>query len=114
MAKITPNLNIGDNYGSWAIIEARPRTKEKYYLCECKCGTTKEVSKSNLALGKSTSCNKGECKSKAITQGMTNNYLFFKGTHASTVIFFLITSAHSTSLSYSHGLSSCISVAPSL
>lgn len=76
MAKVTPELNIGSIYGSWKIIEARPRTKEKYYLCECKCGTTKEVSKSNLTLGKSTSCNKGECKSKAVTHGMTNTKLY--------------------------------------
>lgn len=76
MAKITPDLSIGDIFGSWEIIELRPRAREKYYLCKCKCGTTKEVSKSNLALGKSKSCNKGECKSKFISHGMTNTKLY--------------------------------------
>lgn len=76
MAKRTPDLEIGSFYGDWEILEEKPRSKEKYYLCKCKCGITKEVSKSNLRLGKSTSCNKGTCKSLALTHGMANTRLY--------------------------------------
>ena len=75
MAK-TPDLVIGAMYGDWTVLEERPRPKEKYYLVRCKCGLEKEVSKSNLVLGKSKSCNKGACKSTACTHGLTNTRLY--------------------------------------
>lgn len=76
MAKITPDLVIGTKYGDWTIIESRPRTKEKYYLVKCKCGLEKEVSKSNLANGKSKSCNKGSCKKSMSIHGLTGSRLY--------------------------------------
>ena len=76
MAKITPDLVIGTKYGDWTILEFRPRTKEKYYLVRCKCGLEKEVSKSNLANGKSKSCNKGSCKKSMSIHGLTGSKLY--------------------------------------
>ena len=76
MAKITPDLVIGAKYGDWTILELRPRPKEKYYLVKCKCGLEKEISKSNLANGKSKSCNKGACKKLASTHGLTGSKLY--------------------------------------
>lgn len=76
MPKIIPDLEIGAHYGDWVILQEIQKPREKYYLCQCKCGTTKEVSKSNLRLGKSTNCNKGSCKSLAITHGATDTRLY--------------------------------------
>lgn len=76
MAKQTPSLIIGDYYGDWCILEHKPRPKENYYLVRCKCGLEKEVSKSNLTLGKSKSCNKGSCKSTSLTHGLSNTKLY--------------------------------------
>lgn len=75
MAKRTPNLCIGDTYGSWLLLEEVQRTKETFYVCKCKCGHITEVSKSNLALGKSKSCNKGGCKATVRIHGMSGSHL---------------------------------------
>lgn len=78
MPKIVPDLVIGSHYGDWVILEERPRTKEKYYLCQCKCGNQKEVSKSSLRRGDSKSCGKGSCKPKPAntTHDMSNTKLY--------------------------------------
>lgn len=76
MAKLIPDLVIGDKYGDWEILSEDPRPKEKYYNCKCKCGALKPVSKSNLRLGKSSHCNKGSCKRLAITHGLTETPLY--------------------------------------
>lgn len=76
MTTRTPDLEIGSCYGDWEILEKSSRTRGQYYLCKCKCGLVKEVTKSNLRLGKSSSCNKGTCKSLALTHGMTNTRLY--------------------------------------
>ena len=76
MPKIVPDIEIGTRYGDWVILEEIPKMREKYYVCRCKCGTEKQVSKSNLRLGKSASCNKGSCKGLSITHGKTDHPLY--------------------------------------
>ena len=43
----------GERYGSWTCIA--PGSKSKW-LCRCDCGTEREVDRSNLIYGISTSC----------------------------------------------------------
>lgn len=76
MGKRTPGLQVGEVFGSWTILEESPKKKEMHYLCRCSCGTERTVSKSNLSLGKTTSCNLGSCKSLATTHGMTAHPLY--------------------------------------
>lgn len=76
MGKRTPDLNKGDLFGSWTVISEVPKKKEKHYLCRCTCGTERAVTKSNLRLGKSTSCNRGVCKSLTTTHGLTDHPLY--------------------------------------
>ena len=76
MAKVTPDLEVGSMYGNWKILEYVPQPREKYYKVECTCGTVKLVSKSNLVLGKSKSCNKGICKKSYKSHGLTNSPLY--------------------------------------
>lgn len=76
MAKVNKDIEIGTKFGSWTVLEKVKKPKETFYTCECVCGTTRLVSKSNLNLGKSTSCNRGNCKSKNIKHGMANTKLY--------------------------------------
>jgi hypothetical protein len=76
MARQSKDIEIGAKFGSWTVLEKVKKPKETFYNCQCVCGTTKLVTKSNLNLGKSTSCNKGKCKSIATTHGMTNTKLY--------------------------------------
>lgn len=47
----------GEKYGRWtAIKEVEQRGNVRYYLCECKCGTKKEVSMTSLRAGGTFSC----------------------------------------------------------
>ena len=51
------NLEIGTQFGNWTIIGPKiSKSKNVYYLCQCKCGVQKEVRKSILLNGNSTSC----------------------------------------------------------
>lgn len=76
MPKITPDIFPGEIFGSWEVLSNLPTKKEKYYECRCICGTVKNVSKSNLRLGKSLSCGKGDCKTKTITHGKSDHPLY--------------------------------------
>lgn len=76
MPKITPDLVIGTHYNDWLLLEEIQGKREKYYLCRCKCGKEKQVTKSNLVNGKSSSCGKGNCKSLSITHGKTDHPLY--------------------------------------
>lgn len=56
MAKI--NL-IGQKFGRWTVIDTAPSRnngKTTYWLCQCDCGTIKEVRAQGLRNGKSQSC----------------------------------------------------------
>lgn len=47
----------GQTFGYWCAIElAKPRGKLKYWLCQCRCGTQKEISGNSLRAGTSKSC----------------------------------------------------------
>lgn len=76
MGKRTPDLNAGDVIGSWTVIEEISGKREKQYSCRCVCGTERIISKSNLRLGKSTSCNKGACWTGAVKHGLTGHPLY--------------------------------------
>lgn len=78
MPKVTPDLVAGSQYGNWVVIEERPRAREKYYLCQCKCGLIREISKCSLRKGDSKSCGKGGCKAKPTntTHDMSNTKLY--------------------------------------
>lgn len=58
-AKICPSCKdvTGQVVGKWTVIEKAPsRGRYDYFLCQCECGTKKEVSGDALRSGKSTSC----------------------------------------------------------
>ena len=52
----------GKTYGRWSIIKPVPPhyskggVKKPFWLCQCQCGTIKEVSQTTLNTGKSLSC----------------------------------------------------------
>lgn len=48
----------GDRFGRWTVLEHSNTLKNAAYhsYCKCDCGTTRNVSNSNLVLGKSKSC----------------------------------------------------------
>lgn len=50
-------IKVGDIFGKWTVKKLLPSTKK--CLCECECGEIKEVYKTDLRSGTSTSC--GNC-----------------------------------------------------
>lgn len=50
------NIQIGDKIERWTVLERISRNSRVYYLCECECGTKKEVRADHLKAGKSKSC----------------------------------------------------------
>lgn len=51
------NIQVGDKFGSWEVIA--PSSKGGYVTCRCSCGKIRDISKSILVRGKSTSCGCG-------------------------------------------------------
>lgn len=53
-------INHGDRYGRWTIIEevkrARGQKGSRHFMCVCDCGTTRRVSLSHMKQGLSKSC----------------------------------------------------------
>ena len=47
-------IKIGDKFGKWTVIEDEKSWRK--ILCQCDCGTIREVNKDSLLEGKSTSC----------------------------------------------------------
>ena len=50
---------IGKKYGQWTILDVLPspqRKDEKFFVCECDCGTVKQVRAGNVLNGQSRSC----------------------------------------------------------
>lgn len=60
------NIQLGDKFGRWEVIALKP--KPGYVKCKCVCGTIRDVPRSVLARGKSTSCG---CKCK---ENFAKNY----------------------------------------
>ena len=50
------NIQIGDKIERWTVLERISRNSRTYYVCECECGTKKEVRADHLKAGKSKSC----------------------------------------------------------
>ena len=76
MGKRMPDITLGTVIGKWTVIAEAHKIKDKAYLCECVCGNQRVVTKSNLLLGKSTSCNKGKCRTITVTHGLTKHPLY--------------------------------------
>ena len=52
----------GKSFGRWTVLEgAEERSSGLYWLCECECGTIKEVRGASLSRGESTGCVKCKC-----------------------------------------------------
>lgn len=72
----------GDKFGFWTVLKRdtpRKGARNSYWLCECKCGTIKSISRSSLISGKSQSCGcKPNENRKGInkTHGMSGTRLF--------------------------------------
>ena len=47
------NIQIGDKIERWTVLERISRNGRVYYVCECECGTKKEVRADHLKAGKS-------------------------------------------------------------
>ncbi len=52
-------LRAGEVFGKWTLLQ---REGQRKWLCRCECGVVKGVDASNLRSGRSTSCNKGACR----------------------------------------------------
>ena len=71
----------GEKFGKWCVIEQSriDQRGEKIYLCQCDCGTIREVRSSHLRSGASSSCG---CFANALTSerskthGMSNSRIF--------------------------------------
>lgn len=52
------SVEIGQVFGRWKVLDSvgTMRDHQRYLLCECMCGATKEVSKWRLTTGESKSC----------------------------------------------------------
>lgn len=66
-------INIkGQKFGRWTVLYSVPNLKSRdaKWMCECECGTQREVLGKNLRNGRSTSCGcyKKECDSKAMAE----------------------------------------------
>lgn len=51
----------GVQIGGW-LVQMRDPQNARRWLCRCECGMVKSVDSSNLQSGRSTSCNKGACR----------------------------------------------------
>ena len=71
-------INIGDVFGDWTIIDlnCESRNKARYVKCRCKCGVEKEVILSGLLHNKTTCCKswhrKTNCMAWKSTQSHSN------------------------------------------
>jgi len=73
----TPDVPVGTVMYSWTVLEHLKSAKEMKYRCKCACGTERIVTKSNLRLGKTKSCNTGDCHvSSSVTHGLTDHPLY--------------------------------------
>ena len=53
----------GKSFGFWKVLRKSPRKfSHPYWICQCSCGTVKEVTASNLRSESSTSCGCGKYK----------------------------------------------------
>ena len=56
-------IEIGDQFGSWTVMDEGPlKGRNRYYLCRCVCGTERSVRRSALISGQSPNCGCGANK----------------------------------------------------
>ena len=46
----------GDRFGRWTVVAEAPRRHGKRWLCQCECGTKREIFETPLRAGRSKSC----------------------------------------------------------
>lgn len=72
-------INIGDKFGDWTVLALSDKTDSsynKYYTCQCVCGTIRTINRGKLISGKSKSCG---CKRKInMTGKIVKNLLFLE------------------------------------
>lgn len=56
-----PPLKSGAKFGHWTVVRFAGVRRCRYYLCECECGTRREVRGNALTSGRSLGCDKREC-----------------------------------------------------
>lgn len=70
MPKRIDDVHVGDKCGKWTVLEEtkpiNPNNKERYFLCQCECGTIKPVRKFVLSKRLTDGCNK--CKKSGRTK----------------------------------------------
>jgi hypothetical protein len=73
---------LGNKYGRLTLVqEAAKRGKNRYWMCQCDCGTIKEVSQVHLVHGKTVSCGCKKIeniKSIATSHGMSKTTIYRK------------------------------------
>lgn len=70
-------INIGDKFGDWTVLALSDKTDSshnKYYTCQCVCGTIRAINRGKLISGKSKSCG---CKRKVNMTGKIVKDLLF-------------------------------------
>lgn len=61
-------IHEGDKFGQWTVLyrsKNRPNNHRTFFICECDCGTVKEVWGDHLRRGNSMGCGKGACNIKS-------------------------------------------------
>ncbi len=71
-----PKDMVGKRFNRWLVIERIENTKPIRYLCECDCGTKRDVLGSNLRSGTCKSCG---CLQKELLANRNKKYLWSKG-----------------------------------
>ena len=76
-------MEIGSTWGEWTVLRLshrHPVSGNRYWVCECSCGSTKAVEGSRLRKGKTTKCQRcsgRENGRKGLdTQANTSKYLY--------------------------------------
>lgn len=65
MKKLYGDLEKNTKFGDWTVLNVTGRKNHnRYYLCQCKCGTLKSIIIYNLVKGKTTMCR--QCSEKMI------------------------------------------------
>lgn len=75
----------GQKFGKLTVISKSPsRNGKTYWLCQCECGTQKEVQTSHLRSGTIKSCGSQECKQSVASQTTYNKICPICNSHFTT------------------------------
>lgn len=53
---MSEGVHIGSTVGRWTVLSETRKSGRKYYMCQCECGTVKEIYYRSLETGVSQSC----------------------------------------------------------